>query len=104
MVHRHYTSAFRNLFLVLFLASFGPVLAQDSRENGDFKLAVGLYNDGMYDLAVEQLKSFVAAYPSTTQGIEARFYLGAAQMKLKRYEDARATFQNFALTYTDHVK
>jgi TolA-binding protein len=104
MVRRHYISAFRCLLLLLLLVLFRPAFAQENRENGDFKLAVGLYNDGMYDLAVEQLKSFVAAYPSTSQGIEARFYLGAAQMKLKRYEDARATFQNFALTYTDNVK
>lgn len=77
---------------------------QESKENGDFKLAVGLYNDGMYDLAVEQLKNFISAYPSTSQAIESRFYLGSAQMKLKRYDDARMTFQNFALTYNDNAK
>jgi TolA-binding protein len=77
--------------------------AQD-KENAEFKLAVGLYNDGMYDLASEQLKSFINAYPNSANGIEARFYLGLTQMKLKRFDEARITFQNFALTYVEHPK
>jgi len=90
------------LGLVAIFVSFLP--AQESKENADFKLAVGLYNDGMFDLAVEQLKSFIAAYPATSQGIEARFTLGLSQLKLERFEDARATFQNFALGYSDNAK
>ena len=77
---------------------------QDSKENQEFKLAIGLYNDSMYDLASEQFKNFINAYPNTSQGIEARFYLGLTQMKLKRYDEARITFQNFALAYVDHPK
>ncbi len=79
-------------------------LAQDSKENADFKLAINLYNDGMYDLAAEQLRQFVAAYSNTSQGIEGKFYLGLTQLKLKRYEDARITFQTFAMTYQDNPR
>ncbi len=84
----------------------GPALtvAQDSKENADFKLAINLYNDGLYDLAFEQLRQFIGSYPSTPQGIDARFYLGLVQMKLKKYDDARLTFQSFALTYQDNPK
>ncbi len=89
--------------LLLFMMC-ASLLAQDAKENAEFKLAVGLYNDRMYDLAVEQFKNFIAAYPPTSQGLEARFYLGLTQMKLKRYDEARVTFQNFALTYTEHEK
>ena len=89
------------MLLIILCAS---LFAQDTKENAEFKLAVGLYNDGMYDLAVEQFKNFIAAYPSTSQGIEARYYLGLSQMKQKHYDDARVTFQNFALTYTDHPR
>src|SRR5437868_7901885 len=92
------------LALVLAIAHSGALLAQDTKENSEFKLAIGLYNDGMYDLAADQLKNFIAAYPSTSQGVDARYYLGLTQMKLKRYEDARVTFQDFALTYTDNAK
>ncbi|MGA9121171.1 MAG: tetratricopeptide repeat protein, partial [Bacteroidota bacterium] len=76
----------------------------DSKENADFKLAINLFNDGLYDLAAEQLRQFVGAFPNTSQGIEARFYLGLTQMKLKRFEDARITFQTFALTYQDNPR
>ena len=78
--------------------------AQDSKENSDFKLAVSLYNDKMYDLALEQFKQFINLYPNSTQGIDARFYTGLTQIKLKKYDDARYSFQNFALSYPDNVK
>lgn len=78
--------------------------AQTSKENADFKLAVNLYNDGLFDLAAEQLKQFVNSFPGTPNGIEARFYLGLTQFKLKQYDDARLTFQTFALTYQDNPK
>ena len=79
-------------------------IGQDSRENADFKLAINLYNDGLYDLAAEQLKQFINAFPNTSQGIDARFYLGMTQLKLKKFDDARLTFQTFALTYQDNPK
>jgi TolA-binding protein len=78
--------------------------AQDTKENAEFKLAVNLYTDKMYDLALEQFKQFTSNYPNTQQGIQARFYLGLVQMQLKKYEEARVTFQNFALTYQDNVQ
>src|SRR5258707_317853 len=76
----------------LLSALSSPLSAQDSRENADFKLAVGLYNDKMYDLAAEQFKNFVSAYTASSQGIEARFYLGLTQMKLQQFDEARVTF------------
>lgn len=96
------SSIMRWLLVLLFLCSAAQ--AQDTRENADFKLAVSLYNDRLYDLAVEQFQQFVSTYPNTQQGIEARFYLGLTQAKLNRYEDARFTFQNFALSFPEHPK
>lgn len=90
------------LFTVLLVT--GSLVAQDTKENAEFKLALNLYNSGMYDLAVDQFQNFINAYPGTASGIEARFYLGLTQMKLQRYEDARMTLQNFALTHTDNPK
>jgi TolA-binding protein len=92
------------LFSLLILLAVCPSPAQESKENADFKLAVSLFNDHMYDLAAQQFKQFVAAYPNTSQSIEARFYLGLVQMQLKQYDDAKTTFQNFALSYVDHPR
>ena len=91
------------IFFLINLLSF-QALAQDSKENADFKLAVNLYNDKLYDLAVEQFRAFINLYPNTAQGVEARFYLGLTQSKLGKHDDARFTFQNFALTYPDNIK
>lgn len=92
-------------YLLLMLLLFQETgSGQNSKENAEFKLAINLYNDRLYDLAAEQLKQFVASYPATAQGVEARFFLGLTQMKLKQYEEARMTFQTFALTYQDNPK
>jgi TolA-binding protein len=88
-------------FLVLLSV---PVPAQDSKENADFKLAINLYNDKLYDLALEQLNAFISLYPTTAQGIEAHFYLGLTQSKLGKHDESRFTFQNFALAYPDNAK
>jgi len=100
----NYTFRILQFFLILAAISVTPLYAQDSKENAEFKLAVGLYNDGMYDLALQQFKNFTESYPNTSQGIEARFYLGETEMKLQQFDEARITFQNFALSYVDHPK
>ena len=95
----------RSILLVLVsLAWFSLTFSQDTKENADFKLAVNLYNDKLYDLALEQFRQFVATYPNTQQGIEARFYLGLCQTKQGKFDDARLTFQNFALAFPDHPR
>src|SRR5512143_1326936 len=91
-------------YLLIILLLQGSGYAQNSKENADFKLAINLYKDGLYDLAAEQLRQFIASYPATAQGIEAHFYLGLTQLKLKQFDDARLTFQTFALTYQDNPK
>ena len=90
--------------LVLSITWFSITFSQDTRENADFKLAVNLYTDKLYDLALEQFRQFAATYPNTQQGIEARFYFGLCQTKLGKFDDARLTFQNFALAFPDHPK
>ncbi|MCU0411921.1 MAG: tetratricopeptide repeat protein, partial [Bacteroidetes bacterium] len=92
--------------VLLFLLSLliVPAFAQDSKENADFKLAVNLFNDKLYDLALEQFRQFVNLYPNTQQGMDARLYLGLTQTKLGRHDEARVTYQNFALTYPEHPR
>ncbi len=95
----------RTLLMAVLLASLvAGVRGQETRENADFKLSVNLYNDKLYDLALEQFRQFVTSYPNTPQGIEARFYLGLAQSKLGKHDDARLTFQNFALAFPDNPR
>jgi TolA-binding protein len=78
--------------------------AQNTKENADLKLAMNLYNDKMYDLALEQFKQFITNHPQSAQVSDARFYLGLTQRAARKLDDARSTFQNFALSYTDNPK
>lgn len=93
-----------SLILLLFLSLNFSLFAQETKESSEFKLAVNLYNDNMYDLALDQFKNFINAYPNSNQAIEARYYIGLVQFKLRKYEEARVSFQNFALSYTDNSK
>lgn len=86
-------------FLLLF-----PVFSQDTKENSDFRLASKLYEDKLFDLALEQFRQFYGAYPNSKQGTDARFYFGLCQLQLRKYEEARITFQNFAVAFPDHQR
>jgi TolA-binding protein len=94
----------KKIVLVLLVGFTSIGVCQDTKENADFKLAINLFNDKLYDLAAEQFRQFVNLYPNTQNGIEARFYLGLAQSRLGKHDDARITFQNFALAFPDHPK
>ncbi|MBE0643815.1 MAG: tetratricopeptide repeat protein [Bacteroidetes bacterium] len=93
------------LLLLLLLASVGHrAAAQDTREGAEFKLAVQLYNDGLFAQAEDQFRSFIDRFPSTASAVEARFYLGLLQKRAKKYGEAKSTFQDFALRYQDNPK
>ena len=78
--------------------------AQNTKENADFKLAVNLFSDKLYDLSLEQFKQFISTYPSSPQSIEAKYYVALADRALKKDDEARIAFQNFAITYPEHPK
>lgn len=90
---------------LLFLTASAPrTWAQDTRESAEFKLAVQLYNDGLYAQSEDQFRSFVDRFPNTSSAIEARFYLGLLQKRAKKYSEARNSFQDFAIRYSDNPK
>jgi TolA-binding protein len=87
---------------ILFILLFSFVLiatSQENKENTDFKLAVNLFNDKLYDLALDQFRLFVESYPNTQQAVQAQFYIALSQFEQKKYEEAKNLFQNFALTF-----
>jgi len=90
--------------LPMLILIFSLSTSQDTKENADFKLAINLYNEGFYDLAISQLKKFIDSYPNSPQTPEAQFYLGMSYFKLRKFEDAQIIFQNFALSKTSHPR
>jgi TolA-binding protein len=91
-------------FVILICFVSALAFGQSTKENADLKLAMNLYNDKMYDLALEQFKQFIANNPQSALVSDARFYLGLTQRSVGKIEDARSTFQNFAITYSDNSK
>ncbi len=53
------------------------------------------YFNGNYQGAAEKLQSIVTTYEGTESATTALFYLGNAQFQLKRYQEARAAFQDY---------
>ncbi len=68
----------------------------------DFALAVQLFDDGDYSLAMDHFRTIIEEHPQTSQGIESRFYLGMIYRQIGQQENARMTLQTFALTFPDH--
>jgi TolA-binding protein len=97
-----FTRSLRFLFSILCIVTLA--FSQDAQENADFKLAVKLYEDKSYDLALEQFKRFTEKYSSSANAVEAKFYIGQIQIQLKQFDDARSTFQNFALSNSTNPK
>lgn len=91
------------LFVMIFI-SFLRAVSQDTKENTEFKLAINLYNEGFYDLAISQLKKFINTYPNSPLTSEAQFYLGMSYFKLRKFEEAQTTLQDFALSKPSHPK
>ena len=84
--------------LIVMAAALAPrAVAQDTRESAEFKLAVQLYNDGLFAQAEDQ-------FPNTASAVEAQFYLGLLQKKAKKYGEAKNTFQDFAIRHQDNPK
>ena len=75
---------------------------QDTAVVDEFAIAVQLFEDGDYSLAMDHFRSIIDSYPQTSQGIESRYYLGMVYRQIGQHENARMTLQTFALTFPDH--
>lgn len=94
---------YKILLIGLFIFNIS-IFSQETKQYSEFKLALNLYNDGMYELAMEQFKNFISMYPSSNQVPDAKYYLALCLLNLKQYEDAKVAFQNFALSFSEHAK
>jgi TolA-binding protein len=75
---------------------------RDATIANDFALAVQLFDEGDFNLAMDHFRSIIESHPQTSHGIESRYYLGMVYRRLGQPENARMTLQTFALTFPDH--
>ncbi len=65
----------------------------------DFNFAVGLYNDGLYELAREEFLRFLKNYPQSNLCEDAKYYSALCLYKLKKYDKAVKEIENFLKVY-----
>ncbi len=61
----------------------------------EYKLAVGLYNKGRWELAAESFEGFLKAAPDHPNAERARYYLGLTWFNAEQYEKSRTTLRDF---------
>ena len=76
--------AFLRLWLLILLAlglGSEQVFAAGARENRDYAVAVGAFNDGMYDRAETEFTQFIEKYPVSSHEAEAVLLRAQAELK-----------------------
>lgn len=87
---------------LLLLGILLPMAAPAQTEHeADFLYARRLYQDGLYDLAVEALERYLAADPESPHRVEAYLIIGDARWKEKKLDLARQAYQRAAMADPD---
>jgi tol-pal system protein YbgF len=81
-----------------------PVTALSGSPRDEYDLAYGYILTGDYDLAEETLKTWLAAYPSDPQAVDAQFWLGESHLQQGEYRDAANAFLSVYKTAPDSIK
>ncbi len=87
------------LFVVFLLSVSSLVIAQESQSDRAFRYAEKLYQDKLYDVAVEQYTQYLTEYPRGGHRPDAALHLGEAYFALGQYNAARKAFQQVDLDY-----
>ena len=80
-----------------------PPTLHAQQEATVFNFAFNLYQDGMYDLALNELNKFIREFPHSVQMPDALFYKGVALQKLGQYQDAIYNFETLISRYPNSL-
>ncbi len=64
-----------------------------------YRDAVALQNQGVYDLASDEWESFLKKFPEDPLAAKARHYLGVCKLQVKKYDEAAAAFLTVLKTW-----
>jgi len=87
----HYKSSRVLLIWILFFTlnvTAAQAQVANTKEARDYKYAAGLYSEGMYQMAIRELESFIDAYPSSEYLINARLLIAGSHFYLKDFSRA----------------
>jgi cellulose synthase operon protein C len=92
-------TAVRRILTAVLVAWVALAAANGARAGGaddQFAIAAGHYNHQDWKLAVEEFRTFLAAYPDERRANECVFFLGEALRQLGKFGEARQQFQAYA--------
>ncbi len=90
-MHRVHVCLLSLLTVFVFVSS--QASAQPNMASDKLRFADGLYNQGLYKLAVREYEEFVQSYPRHAQVSFVRLRLGDSYLQQKRYDDAIRVLQ-----------
>lgn len=59
---------------------------------GDFKFAVELFDDGLYEEAINEFQAIVQLYPTSYEAERALYYIGRSYHQMQKYKLAESTY------------
>ena len=86
------------LALLLLTESFAA-----NTEEEAYTIAVGLYNDGLIDLARDQFRQFLTQFPQSQQAPFVQFLLGECDYRQKKYDAAVQEYQRGLSNYPGNI-
>lgn len=87
------------IWLATLCAGLSPTAVWADVALDDYNLAVGLYKQGRWQDAQEQLQRFITDYPKHERLPTARLYLGLALVHSEQFESARRLLREFVQDY-----
>ncbi len=82
--------------------SVSELLSQSLEKGSDeFLYAKRLFDEGYFDLAIEQLERYIRDYPDRIDIVEAQFLLGESYLKVDDLDKSRAAFLKIAFVYPE---
>ena len=91
------------LSLIVLCGSLAEHLFAANTEEEAYTIAVGLYNDGLIDLARDQFKNFLEQFPDSSQGPYIQYLIGECDYRQKKYETAIQTYRKGITDYPGNL-
>jgi len=69
------------------------------KEKQDYAVIYGLYKDGLYDLAYEEINKFLEKYPNSQNTSDAVFIKAECLFKQDKFKEAINEYNEFIIKY-----
>lgn len=87
--------------ILLFIPVSGLLSQVQEQGHDEFLYAKRLFDEGYYDLAVEQLERFIRNFPNRIDIVEAQFLLGQSYLMAGNLDKSRSAFLRIAFVYPE---